>query len=515
MKKLLVTIAFAALSAVSARAADTLFVTQPVKPLLVNSKSNVLLELRIKPSANGQTLKTVDLNLGDTKYISEITLYYTGTQNMARGTEFTNPSYSIIKSRIEKFKPQMSLQVDQPLFDANNYFVVGISLTPDAPLTARVAAGITGATVDGQMVAVEMRGATDTRRVGVSVRNAGDDGVAAYRIPGLVKSKKGTLMAVYDIRRNNSRDLQEDVQIGLSRSMDKGKTWQPMQVAMDMRGYGSLPDAQNGVGDPAILVDDKTGDIYIMALWSHGMGGQAAWWGSRKNAMTPQQQAAQVLIVRSSDDGATWSEPINITAQIKDPSWGILLQGPGMGITMEDGTLVFPFQFVDKDDMPHATIVYSKDRGNTWQIGSAARSNTTEAQVAEVTPGKLMLNMRDNRKGSRAVMTTTDMGQTWVEHATSRSALIEPVCMASFIKVDDNRFLFSNPANTKDRRNMTIKGSDDKAESWNGGVLIDDGDMWGYSCMTMVDPENVGILYEGSQAHMTFQIIPLKEIMGK
>ena len=124
---------------------------------------------------------------------------------------------------------------------------------------------------------------------------------------------------------------------------------------------------------------------------------------------------AQLVLSKSTDDGKTWSEPINITDQVKEPSWYFLLQGPGRGITMQDGTLVFPIQFIDSTRVPNAGIMYSKDRGETWKIHNYARTNTTEAQVAEVEPGVLMLNMRDNRGGSRAVATTKDLGKTWTD----------------------------------------------------------------------------------------------------
>lgn len=78
-------------------------------------------------------------------------------------------------------------------------------------------------------------------------------------------------------------------------------------------------------------------------------------------------------------------------------------------------------------------LCYSKDRGKTWNIHNLARTNTTEAQVVEIEPGVLMLNMRDNRGGSRAVAITEDLGKTWTEHESSRKALQEPVCMASLI----------------------------------------------------------------------------------
>lgn len=100
-------------------------------------------------------------------------------------------------------------------------------------------------------------GKSDVRRMGIGVRHAGDDGASAYRIPGLVTTNNGTLLGVYDIRYNSSVDLQEMVDIGVSRSTDKGQTWEPMRVAMTFGETGGLPHAQNGVGDPSILVDER------------------------------------------------------------------------------------------------------------------------------------------------------------------------------------------------------------------------------------------------------------------
>ncbi|HAC22612.1 MAG TPA: sialidase, partial [Porphyromonadaceae bacterium] len=172
--------------------------------------------------------------------------------------------------------------------------------------------------------------------------------------------------------------------------------------------------------------------------------------------------------------------------------------------------------------VPNAGVMYSKDRGNTWKIHNLARTNTTEAQVAEVEPGVLMLNMRDNRGGSRAVATTKDLGKTWTEHVSSRSALREPVCMASLIASKRNQnslkkdlLIFSNPDTEKQRKDITIKVSLDGGVTWlpQNQVLLDEGYGWGYSCLSMVDKDNVGIIYEGSQAHMIFQVVPLKELV--
>ena len=528
-------------------ASDTVKVQETGIPILLERQDNELFRLRIEATGS-KVLNDVCLLLGDNVNVSDIAsvkLYYGGTeasQNKGRlmfaplgyVSGFTlpyvlkaNPSYSVLKSEIKNPGKalRLSLKADQTLFPGINYFWVSLQMKPHASLVSKFSAEITGVTVDGKEAPLEIFNKQKAHYMGVGVRHAGDDGVSAYRIPGLVTTNKGTLLGVCDVRHNSSVDLQEYIEIGLSRSTDKGQTWEKMRIPMSFGETGGLPKSQNGVGDPAILVDKKTGDIWIIAAWTHGMGGGIrgrAWFNSGQGMDST--QTAQLMLVKSSDDGRTWSKPINITSQVKDPSWFFLLQGPGSGISMENGTLVFAAQFIGADKIPCACIIYSKDHGKTWKISTPARTNTTESQVAEVTPGVLMLNMRDNRGGSRAVYTTKDMGKTWTEHPSSRKALREPVCMASLIKVkaSDNVLkkdilLFSNPDDTKYRQNITIKASLDGGLTWlpENQINLDNEGGWGYSCLTMIDKETVGILYESSVAHMTFQAVKLKDLIKK
>ena len=521
------------------KAADTAFIKNPQIPILIERHDNVLCYMRI--NAHGaKVLDNVSVTFGQDvplEQIKSVKLYYGGTEAIQdRGknrfapveyisahapgkTLSVNPSYAIKKSEIVPQKNSLLLTGNQNLYPGVNFFWVSIEMKPEASLLTKITAEVTGVTADGQSLPVKCVSAPNViRRLGVGVRHAGDDGAAAFRIPGLVTTNKGTLLGVYDVRYNSSVDLQEHIDIGLSRSIDGGKTWEKMRLPLAFGEYGELPAAQNGVGDPSILVDTKTNTIWIVAAWTHGMGNQRAWWSSQQGMDV--NHTAQLVLVKSTDDGKTWSEPINITEQVKHPEWYFLLQGPGRGITMEDGTLVFPIQYIGKDRIPNAGIMYSKDRGETWTIHNHARTNTTEAQVAEVVPGTLMLNMRDNRGGSRAVYTTSDLGMTWKEHESSRTALPEPVCMASLISVKaaDNVLgkdilIFSNPNTTNARKNITIKISLDGGNTWAHQLLLDEGENWGYSCLTMVDKETIGILYESSVAHMTFQCINLKDIV--
>ena len=540
MKKLL-SLLLGLFSFIGLQASDTVFVKAPQVPILIERNDNVLLYMRLDAKQT-QTLDNVTLTFDKevpTSQIKSVKLYYGGTEaSQDRGkkrfapveyissnnpgrTLAANPSYSVKKSEVSPTSNTVKLEGNQKLFPGYNFFWVSIEMKPSASLHTKVCAQISQIEADGKSIPVkDMSKGKVVRRMGVGVRHAGDDGSAAFRIPGLVTTNKGTLLGVYDVRYNSSVDLQEHIDIGLSRSTDGGKTWEKMRLPLSFGEYDGLPAAQNGVGDPSILVDTKTNTVWIVAAWTHGMGNQRAWWSSHPGMDL--NHTAQLVMAKSTDDGKTWSAPINVTEQVKQPEWYFLLQGPGRGITMQDGTLVFPIQYIDKTRIPNAGIMYSKDRGATWHIHNHARTNTTEAQVAEVEPGTLMLNMRDNRGGSRAVYTTTDLGKTWKEHESSRTALIEPVCMASLIsvKAKDNALgkdllIFSNPNSTSERKDMTIKISTNGGKTWSAEhqLLLDEGYNWGYSCLTMIDKETIGILYESSVAHMTFQSIKLKDII--
>ena len=188
---------------------------------------------------------------------------------------------------------------------------------------------------------------------------------------------------------------------------------------------------------------------------------------------------------------------------------------------MKDGTLVFPVQYVGPDMVPSAGIMYSRDHGRTWLCHGPARANTTESQVAEVSPGVLMLNMRNNRGTGRIVCTTEDMGRTWHVHPSSEK-LREPVCMAGLLHVPADKnvlgkdiLLFSNPDTEQGRNHLTIKASLDGGITWlpENSLLIDAEEGWGYSCLTMIDSSTVGILYEGSVSQIVFQSVKLEDIV--
>lgn len=362
----------------------------------------------------------------------------------------------------------------------------------------------------------------------VTVRNNTAETVTSFRIPALVTTNSGALIAAYDVRYKSSADLQGDIDVGMKRSTDGGKTWSELQLIMDMGQYDGLSEEQNGIGDPCLLVDENTGRIFCFAVWAHGhprsdYGTALAWAGTGFSYLdTP-----QFMMVYSDDDGLTWSAPINITEQIKLPDWKMTFQGPGRGITMKDGTLVVPIQHQEGTATRHgytalyAGIMYSTDHGYTWHTHNYAYPVTSESAVAEIEPGMLLLTMRDEMDTRvRRNYVTSDLGRTWQKHV-SDGQLIEPTCEASLLHVDaaDNvlgkdLLLFSNPHNnTTSRVMMTIQISEDKGATWPHSLLLESGGAQ-YSCLTMIDDATVGIIYERSTTGpIVFQAIPLVDIV--
>lgn len=396
-----------------------------------------------------------------------------------------------------------------------------------ANLLHRIGLQITGFDfADGKHLKVPLDPNYSPSRLAYRIHKRGDHNCHTFRIPAVAKANDGTLLAVYDMRYNSARDLQEHMDIGLSRSTDGGQTWTKPEPIMDMGEYGGKPQKENGCSDPGILVDQKTGEIFVTACWTHGKPGTHQWRGKGSEPGIGIHLSTQFMAVRSKDNGKTWSQPENWTKQLKNPAWHLFAPAPGNGITLRDGTLVMPTQGRDDKGLPFSNITWSKDHGKTWHVSSHARDNTTECAVAELSDGSLMLSMRDNRnrklKGDtngRAVGTTKNLGKTWACHPADHGLLPEPVCMASLIsyKHPKGRHLlfFSNPRNKHHRRDITIQMSTDDGKTWpeKHHILLDQGGSYGYSSLVMIDDQTIGILYESSVADMTFQKIPLKDFI--
>lgn len=499
-------------------------VFQKFTPVLKGKETNPLLQINIETEGknNPISLNRVQLKLSGNdieKDIEKVEIYYTGDKPVLRdGILFGAPAKPL---------SEITISGNQQLSAGTNIFQVSVKLSPDADILHQVIASCSKVIINNIERKPDSVSAIQPKKFGVALRRHNDDGVHTYRIPGLETTNHGSLIAVYDVRYNNSGDLQNDIDVGMSRSTDGGKTWEPMKIIMDMGNWGGLPGDENGIGDPCILVDRQTGTIWVAALWAHGKHNQRFWLASKPGILP--EETGQIMLVKSDDDGLTWSDPVNITSQVKKAEWRLFLQGPGKGINMQDGTLVFPAQFIDENGVPQSTIIYSRDHGKSWHTGNGAKPETTEAQLIELNNGSIMLNMRDNRNrenksqsNGRAVYITNDLGKTWIEHPTSNNALIEPTCMGSLIKEEfliDGKLqkvvLFSNPDSKYRRERMTIKISFDDGKNWPSeySYLLDELTGNGYSCLTKIDEKNIGILYEGSQANLVFQIVPIENML--
>ncbi|MDH7461172.1 exo-alpha-sialidase [Chitinophagaceae bacterium 26-R-25] len=475
-------------------------------PVLKGRAENPVLRLAIS-IPDGKTFQTANLrcSLNNFNDVEKIDVFSTGAEPFSTSNLITS-----FQPTSRSFDIPVTLDVQPGV----KFIWLSIALKNNASVNNKIELRCQQiADVKGNKIAVSQEKGSYAKYVGVAIRNAGDDGVNTYRIPGLVQTNKGTLIGVYDIRYNNSSDLPGYIDLGMSRSTDSGRSWQPMKIIMKMGGSND----NSGVGDPSILFDEVTKTIWVAALWSKGNHSIAGSIGG----LSP-DSTGQWLLTKSTDDGNTWSEPINITAQIKDPAWKLFFQGPGRGIMMQDGKLVFPAQYWDAKNMPYSTIVYSDDHGNTWKGKMAGpKSNTTESQIIETSPGVLMLNMRDNRGSYRSVATSANMGQSWAEHPSSYNALVDPVCMGSLIKARvmvkgkmKDVLFFSNPATKSGRYNMTIKASLDMGMTWSDAneLLIDERQCYGYSCLTKIDDHTIGILYEGVK-DLYFVKVPLSDII--
>lgn len=514
-------------------------------PVLLEKENNPVIRLKIELN-EAATLQQIELMTKGTVALADIhniKLFALGADSSFQKAEQLK-NRTLFAAINTPLKEKTILSGNLPLQKGSNYLWLTLTLRSDADPAAFLNITVSSAILNNG--SLKIKPDNYNNRLGIAVRQHNQDQVHTYRIPGLATANDGTLLAIYDVRYDSGRDLQGNIDIGLSRSLDKGKTWLPMQIVMDMGTWGNLPEKFNGVSDANILVDKKTGHIFIAGLWMYGViNEQGKWleglteqskdWNHQWKNKGSQpgfepKQTAQFLIVKSTDHGKTWSKPVNLTKMCKQEDWWLWAPAPGQGITMKNGTLVFPTQGRNANGKAFSNITYSKDGGNTWKTSkAAAQESTTENMVVELTDGTLMLNMRSNANSTdtshtngRAIATTSNMGQDWTVHPTSHSALPEPTCMASIIRhnfVQNGKkrsvLLFSNPDAKTARKNMTIKVSYDDGKTWSSHkkILLDEEKSRGYSCLTSIDNNTIGILYESSQADMVFQTIKLNELL--
>ena len=317
---------------------------------------------------------------------------------------------------------------------------------------------------------------------------AGESGVHTYRIPSVVTTGRGTVLAFCEARKV-SLDDRSPTMLVLKRSRDLGQTWSPLRTLHDDGGHAFM--------DPTVVEDRDTGRVWVFHVrYSES-------WSPRNDPPGLKHPSATVWAVWTDDDGITWSRPRDMTRQFKRPSWSSVCLGPGVGIQLAHGKragrLIVPQRNGGGRGKPWH-VIYSDDHGRSWKIGKGGVDQAQEIQVAELPDGTLLANCR-SCDSLRSASRSRDSGQTWTP-LKKVPGLIEPFgCQGSLLRYapahagGSERVLFSNPAHPTIRRNLTVRMSDDGGRTWPVARVVYPG--WtAYSCLTVLPDGTIGVLYE-------------------
>lgn len=346
----------------------------------------------------------------------------------------------------------------------------------------------------------------------VDLFTAAQDGYALYRIPGIVTTKRGTVLAYCEARKTDRGDW-GTIDLMLRRSTDGGKTWGPCVKFAEVPG----PKAKNPVAlaqklategevtyNNPVAIADRDGAVHFLFCLEY----------------------ARCFYARSDDDGVTWSKPMEITATFDkfrpEYDWKVLATGPGHGIQLKTGRLVVPV-WLSLGTGGHAhrpsvtSVIYSDDLGRTWSRGEIAGPNEGEWNIpnetcaVQLADGRVLLNIRSESKANRRLLTTSRDGATGWSRPQFHDQLLEPICMASMVRLSEapakNRLLFSNPDNLarvdgkeapgkgRDRKNVSVKLSYDESVTWPVSKTIEPG-FSGYSDLAVANDGTILLFYE-------------------
>lgn len=332
----------------------------------------------------------------------------------------------------------------------------------------------------------------------IDLFEAGKDGYALYRIPGIVVAKSGTVLAYCEARKNAGGDWGQ-IDLMLRRSTDHGKTWEPRRhLVQFQQKFERNPVAikqklgkpgETTLNNPVAIVDQKTGAVHFLVCVEY----------------------ARCFYLRSEDDGKTFTKPVEITRTFdkfkSEYDWKVLATGPGHGIQLTNGRLVVPI-WLSTGTGGHAhrpscvAVVYSDDHGKTWQRGDIVvrdpdLANPSETVAVQLSDGKVMFNIRHEGKPHfRAVSLSEDGATKWSKPKLD-AALPEPVCMASIVRLPKGRILFVNPNNatSRERKNVSARLSYDEGQTWPVVKTLEAGAS-GYSDLAVARDGNVLCFYE-------------------
>lgn len=321
---------------------------------------------------------------------------------------------------------------------------------------------------------------------------SGQDGYHSFRIPAIVSTKAGTLLAFCEGRKDSRSDA-GNIDLVVSRSADGGQSWSRPQVVWD--------DGDNTCGNPAPVVDQSTGIIWLPITWNHGKDSE------KKIKDGTSKFPRRVYITHSADDGLSWAKPEEISASTRLDHWRWYATGPGNAIQLQHGShagrLLIPANHSDHQDSakhPYRSHVFwSDDHGASWTLGAVQEDKTNESAVVELPHDGLLHVMRSyHGTNRRAMAVSEDSGRTF-GRVYLDEALDTPVCQASAIRYSwasegKSRILFSSPRG-KSRSNLHVWLSEDEGKTWPVSRQIFQGGS-AYSNLIRLPRDRVGVLFE-------------------
>ncbi|MDR3345058.1 MAG: glycoside hydrolase [Oscillospiraceae bacterium] len=283
----------------------------------------------------------------------------------------------------------------------------------------------------------------------------GYHGYNTFKIPTMITAPDGTILAFAEARTDSQEDWSK-TDIVVRRSTDLGSSWSELELLFE--------DGENTLGNACPVVDRATGLIWLIFC---------------KNNDT-------VFKTHSKDNGKTWAEPTEITADVKADDWSWYAAGPSHGIQLRDGTLMIPADHIAGRKMT-AHVIFSRDGGASWQRGGDVPGGE-EATLAELPDGSLYINVRPVNPGYRVVARSQDKGLTWRELSLDY-ALPDPAVQGNLLRIPESAdtalYLFTNPADKLHRENMTIRASTDGCRTWSASTQLYAG-LASYSALTVI-----------------------------
>lgn len=353
----------------------------------------------------------------------------------------------------------------------------------------------------------------------IDVFASGEGGYHTFRIPAIIRAANGDLLAFAEGRVNHGGDS-GDIDTVMKRSTDGGATWGELQLVGDF-GTGC-------VGNAAPVVDQASGDIVMLAVLQPDGSHEADIRNNRGGYRDP-------CVLRSTDHGETWSEPVSLFETCDREDWRWYATGPCHGIQLRHGEyagrMVVPANFSvvggGGNDHLGAHALLSDDAGATWRIGAVDDThvgeneiNPNESTVVELSDGRLLFNARDQGGTSRATRLATlsdDGGETYVGPYEVEEDLVGPVCQAALLGVDTDAgrvIVYSGPGVWDSRARMQLRYSTDAGESWHDGPVLHPGSA-AYSDLVQVDDDTLGCLFEADgYSRIVFSSVSIQALLN-